>query len=132
MSWLNSSLGPSCMSATEQADRHATERRIPVAAMLAFTKEAFRACGLPEADADIVAKAVIEADLTGSDAHGIFRLAQYVRWLREGRINPQPGIKTITSGTGDRARRRRQRHGPLGNVARRQRCGRVGARERRR
>ncbi|MFL6806788.1 MAG: hypothetical protein ACJ8FM_22665, partial [Xanthobacteraceae bacterium] len=48
-------------SATEQADRHATERRIPVAAMLAFTKEAFRACGLPEADADIVAKAVIEA-----------------------------------------------------------------------
>jgi len=85
-------------SATEQAHRHATERRIPVAAMLAFTKEAFRACGLPEADADIVAKTVIEADLTGSDAHGIFRLAQYVRWLREGRINPRPGIKTITSG----------------------------------
>jgi L-2-hydroxycarboxylate dehydrogenase (NAD+) len=85
-------------SATEQADRHATERRIPVAAMLAFTQEAFRACGLPEADADIVAKAVIEADLTGSDAHGIFRLAQYVRWLRENRINPRPGIKTITTG----------------------------------
>jgi L-2-hydroxycarboxylate dehydrogenase (NAD+) len=86
-------------SATEQADGHATEpRRLPVAAMLAFAKDAFLACGLPEHDADIVANAVIEADLTGSDAHGIFRLAQYVRWLREGRINPRPDIKTINSG----------------------------------
>jgi L-2-hydroxycarboxylate dehydrogenase (NAD+) len=86
-------------SATEQADGHATEpRRLPVAAMLAFAKDAFLACGLLEHDADIVANAVIEADLTGSDAHGIFRLAQYARWLREGRINPRPDIKTIRSG----------------------------------
>jgi LDH2 family malate/lactate/ureidoglycolate dehydrogenase len=66
--------------------------------MLAFTKDAFRACGLTERDADIVADAVIEADLTGSDAHGIFRVPQYVRWLSEARINPRPEIKTLLSG----------------------------------
>jgi L-2-hydroxycarboxylate dehydrogenase (NAD+) len=87
------------MSATEQANRQETAwRRIPVAALLAFAKDAFSACGLPERDADIVANALIEADLVGSDAHGIFRLAQYVRWLCERRINPRPDMKTTRSG----------------------------------
>ena len=47
--------------------------RTPVAAMLAFTRDALAACGLPDADAAIAAKAMIEADLTGFDAHGILR-----------------------------------------------------------
>src|SRR5262245_53617387 len=72
--------------------------RIPARALLAFTADAFRACGLPDADATTVAAAMIEADLTGSDAHGIFRLAQYVRWLREGRINPRPQVKLVQGG----------------------------------
>jgi L-2-hydroxycarboxylate dehydrogenase (NAD+) len=72
--------------------------RVPVAAMLAFTTDAFRACGVPDRDAAIVAGAMIEADLTGSDAHGIFRLAQYVRWLRENRINATPQMKVIAGG----------------------------------
>jgi LDH2 family malate/lactate/ureidoglycolate dehydrogenase len=66
--------------------------------MLAFTTDAFRACGVPDRDAAIVAAAMIEADLTGSDAHGIFRLAQYVRWLREDRINAKPQMKVIDGG----------------------------------
>src|SRR5260370_10936140 len=57
----------------------AENRRFPIAAMIAFTRDAFVAAGVPEADAAIVAKQFIEADLTGFDAHGIFRLAPYVR-----------------------------------------------------
>src|SRR4051812_10590076 len=89
-------------ASTQRADeRRAPEPpRIPAAAMLAFTADAFRACGLPAEDAAIVAGAMIEADLTGSDAHGIFRLAQYVRWLREGRINARPDVKLIKGGAG--------------------------------
>jgi L-2-hydroxycarboxylate dehydrogenase (NAD+) len=88
------------MSTTAAAGSAATSkpkqsRRIPVADMLAFTRSAFLACGLPEADAATVAGAMIEADLTGSDAHGIFRLAQYTRTLREGRINPRPNLRLI-------------------------------------
>src|SRR5262245_16676671 len=72
--------------------------RLPASALLAFTADAFRACGLPDADAATVASAMIEADLTGSDAHGIFRLARYVRWLHEGRINPRAQLKLIQGG----------------------------------
>ncbi len=34
-----------------------------------------------------------EADLTGFDAHGIFRLPQYIRRLRAGGFNPRPDIR---------------------------------------
>ena len=36
-----------------------------------------------------------EADLTGADAHGVFRLPQYVRRLKAGGFNPRPNI-TVT------------------------------------
>jgi LDH2 family malate/lactate/ureidoglycolate dehydrogenase len=83
--------------ATQTADMD-HQARTPIRAMLAFTTDAFRACGVADEDAAIVAGAMIEADLTGSDAHGIFRLAQYVRWLRENRINPRPRMKLIAGG----------------------------------
>src|SRR5262245_9402259 len=85
------------VSAT-QTDTNQHAGKVPVRAMLAFTTDAFRACGVPNRDAAIVAGAMIEADLTGSDAHGIFRLAQYVRWLRETRINAKPQMKLIAGG----------------------------------
>src|ERR1043166_2904875 len=67
-------------------------RRIPAAAIRAYMLDAFRACGLPDADAGIVADAMLDADLSGSDAHGIFRLAGYVRQLRSGIFNPRANI----------------------------------------
>src|SRR4051812_49758683 len=57
--------------------------------------DAFCACGLPEADAGIVAEAMPDADLSGSDAHGIFRLTGYVGLLRRGQINPRANIKVL-------------------------------------
>ena len=72
-----------------------TTRRIPAAAIRAFMIDAFRACGLPEADAGIVAEAMLDADLSGSDAHGIFRLAGYVGLLKRGQINPRADIKVL-------------------------------------
>jgi L-2-hydroxycarboxylate dehydrogenase (NAD+) len=68
---------------------------IPAATLRAFLNDAMRACGLNETDAATVADAMLEADLTGSDAHGIFRLAGYVRQLKRGVINPRASIKVI-------------------------------------
>jgi L-2-hydroxycarboxylate dehydrogenase (NAD+) len=71
------------------------QKRFPAAAMLAFTREAFMAGGLPEADAAVVAIALVEADLVGADAHGVFRLSSYVRNIRSGRVNPNAKISVV-------------------------------------
>ena len=71
----------------------AEPRRYPVAPMLAFMQQAFEACGVPTPDAATIARQMLEADLTGFDAHGIFRLASYCDNLRSGRINPKANIK---------------------------------------
>lgn len=60
--------------------------------------DAMRSCGLPEADAAKVAELMVEADLTGADAHGIFRLPQYVRRLKAGGVNPTPDITVARKG----------------------------------
>ena len=46
---------------------------------------------------------MLEADLTGADAHGVFRLPQYVRRLSAGGVNPH----ARHHGREDRARRPR-------------------------
>lgn len=66
--------------------------RIADVALRTFIAEAFRECGLPEQDAGTVARLMTEADLTGADAHGIFRLPQYVRRLKAGGVNQKPEI----------------------------------------
>src|SRR2546429_3629168 len=49
---------------------------------LALITDALAAAGLPREDASVCATRMGEADLTGADAHGVFRLPQYVRRLR--------------------------------------------------
>ena len=72
-----------------------TTRRYSAASIRAFLIDVFRACGLSEADAATVAWGMLEADLTGSDAHGVFRLAGYVRQLKRGAFNPRPAITVV-------------------------------------
>ena len=48
--------------------------------------------GLPGADAADVARLMVAADRTGFDAHGIFRLPDYLKRIRSGGINKTPQI----------------------------------------
>jgi LDH2 family malate/lactate/ureidoglycolate dehydrogenase len=66
--------------------------RIPAAAIEGFIADAMAAVGLPAADAAKVANLMLEADLVGADAHGVFRLPQYVRRIRAGGVNPRASI----------------------------------------
>src|SRR5262249_54433812 len=68
-------------------------RRVPAATLRAFLTDALRACALNDADAATVASAMLEADLTGSDAHGVFRPAGYVRALERGAMTPRASIR---------------------------------------
>jgi LDH2 family malate/lactate/ureidoglycolate dehydrogenase len=52
-----------------------------------------QAVGLPEADAHTVAQLMAEADLQGSDGHGVIRLPQYCRRILAGGVNTQPNIR---------------------------------------
>jgi L-2-hydroxycarboxylate dehydrogenase (NAD+) len=70
-----------------------TSDRVPAPAISRFIADAMAAMGLPSADAVMVAELMTEADITGADAHGVFRLPQYVRRLRAGGINPCPDIR---------------------------------------
>jgi LDH2 family malate/lactate/ureidoglycolate dehydrogenase len=65
---------------------------VPAAAIDALIRDAMTAVGLPPPDAAKVAELMVEADLVGADAHGVFRLPQYVRRIRGGGINPKPHI----------------------------------------
>jgi LDH2 family malate/lactate/ureidoglycolate dehydrogenase len=67
--------------------------RVPASAIAALIKDAMLAVGVPDADAEKVAELMLEADLTGADAHGVFRLPQYVRRIRAGGVNPRASIK---------------------------------------
>jgi L-2-hydroxycarboxylate dehydrogenase (NAD+) len=61
-------------------------------AIVAFIKEAMLTVGMPAGDAAKVAELMVEADLTGADAHGVFRLPQYIRRIKAGGVNPKATV----------------------------------------
>src|SRR5262249_9652709 len=69
--------------------------RIAAAALAAFIKRAFEAAGLRSEDATVVADLMVEADLRGSDTHGVIRLPLYLRRLKAGGINRRPSIRIV-------------------------------------
>jgi L-2-hydroxycarboxylate dehydrogenase (NAD+) len=70
-----------------------TRTRVPADAIASLIADALITVGLPPSDAVTVAHFMTEADLTGADAHGVFRLPQYVRRLKAGGVNPRPAIR---------------------------------------
>jgi L-2-hydroxycarboxylate dehydrogenase (NAD+) len=66
--------------------------RVPWRATAALIADALAAAGLPQPDAARCAELMTQADLTGADGHGIFRLPQYVRRLTAGGFNKRPNI----------------------------------------
>ena len=71
--------------------------RIPTAAVIGFIIDAMQKSGVPAADSAKIAELMLEADLVGADAHGIFRLPQYVQRLKLGSTNARPNIKVTRS-----------------------------------
>jgi L-2-hydroxycarboxylate dehydrogenase (NAD+) len=64
-----------------------------------LSKAAFEKLGVPNADAQIGADALVAADLRGVDTHGVIRFspqAWYVKWLSEGSMTARPNIRIIS------------------------------------
>ena len=64
-----------------------------------FTASVMRALGLPLEDAATVAALMVDADMQGSDGHGVIRLVPYAKRILAGGINLNPDIKVIQERT---------------------------------
>ena len=72
------------------------DTRIAAARLAAFVTRALTAAGLSATDAETVAGLMTEADLRGSDTHGVIRLPLYVRRIRAGGVNAKPNIRVVS------------------------------------
>lgn len=64
-----------------------------------FVGNAFAKLDIPKDDAEIAAEGLVAADLRGVDTHGVIRFnptSWYVKWLREGEMNPTPNIRVVS------------------------------------
>jgi LDH2 family malate/lactate/ureidoglycolate dehydrogenase len=61
-----------------------------------FSKAVLQKMGVPLPDAEVVATALVDADLRGLGTHGAVRLTLYAQLFREGLINPRPRIRVIS------------------------------------
>lgn len=72
-----------------------SDLRVPEAQLRTYITRSMAALGLPEADAACVGQLMAEADLQGSDGHGVIRLPPYSRRILAGGVNVRPNIKVI-------------------------------------
>lgn len=68
-------------------------QRISGDKLRAFIASAFEAVAVPSADAKVIAQLMAQADINGSDGHGVFRLPQYIRRIQGGAVNVKPNIR---------------------------------------
>src|SRR2546423_3229058 len=69
--------------------------RVAHAELIRFIDAAYRAVGIPQADAAKPAELMAASDISGADGHGVFRLPQYIRRIRAGGLNTRPEITVI-------------------------------------
>ena len=72
-----------------------TSTRLAVEALRDFAAAAFERVGLRPRDARAVAELMAEAELQGSEGHGMMRLPHYVRRIRAGGVNVAPNIRIV-------------------------------------
>jgi len=58
-----------------------------------FAAKIFRKLDLPEEDSYLISKCLVHSNLRNQDGHGVSRIPIYVKRLRHGLVNPNPGVK---------------------------------------
>ncbi|MEY3888436.1 MAG: putative oxidoreductase YjmC [Pseudomonadota bacterium] len=76
-----------------------SEFRVGATQLASFIATAMAALGLPKQDAQTIAELMAEADMQGSDGHGVIRLAPYAKRILAGGLNLQPHIKVVQERT---------------------------------
>ncbi len=55
--------------------------------LCSFARSLFVAANVPAADADVVARHLVDANLCGHDSHGVMRVPQYLQFLKDGKFH---------------------------------------------
>lgn len=84
----------------ETAKAAAGPTLVTVPRLAEFIARSLAAAGVPLEDATQVAALMAESDARGGDAHGIFRLPQYVKQIQQGAVNPRPNIRVLNNRPG--------------------------------
>ena len=85
---------------SETAKPAAGQPHVGITELQAFVARALVSAGIPPGDATQVAALMAEADARGGDAHGLFRLPQYVKQIQSGGINARPNIRILSERVG--------------------------------
>jgi len=72
-----------------------SELRVSHAQLRRFIAQSMQALGLPQEDAQTVGSFMADADMQGSDGHGVIRLPPYARRILAGGLNTKPKIKVL-------------------------------------
>jgi len=83
------------MTSTKAAYAWTDEPRFPYERIRDFIRDLFRSAGLPEADAEIAADAVLIADMRGVETHGVQRMDFYLKGLRLGNVKPDAQMTVV-------------------------------------
>jgi LDH2 family malate/lactate/ureidoglycolate dehydrogenase len=69
--------------------------RVPHDRLRAFILKAAQQVNIPDAQAELLARLLIENDLRGVLSHGSRQILRYTREIRSGRINPTPAVRIV-------------------------------------
>ena len=59
----------------------------------------FESAGVPAADAAVVSRSLVGANLRGHDSHGVMRIAQYLEFLRDGKFKTNVPLEILDEST---------------------------------
>ena len=65
------------------------ERRVPADRLRAVVADIFEHCGMSIEDASLLAESLVQSDLRGVHSHGVLRVPEYVKKLRQDGVDPQ-------------------------------------------
>ena len=85
---------------SETAKVTASQPITEIAEIVKFITRALMSVGIPQEDANQVAVLMAESDARGGDAHGVFRLPQYVKQIQDGAVNARPNIRILSDRSG--------------------------------
>ncbi len=60
-----------------------------------FIAAIFEKAGSHRQEAELIAKRLVDANLTGHDSHGVVRASAYIGWLKEGKVKPNMHVRVI-------------------------------------
>ena len=83
---------------TQQHADTATMIEIEPARLAEYTRAIFVAAGAPDEVARRMAGSLVDSNLAGHDSHGVIRISQYVREIRDGQLDPTARPEVLREG----------------------------------